>query len=391
MSVPHRVSGRVLVVDDEEALAELIASLLSDAGFEVAVANTVAQAMALISEHEFDVALLDMHLPDGEGTAVLRRLVEEGARTETIMLTGNRDVAAAVEVMKLGASDYLQKPAPLPEIEIAVAKARERHRLKTENLSLKTRLERHETRSGLVTEDPDFLRVIESLAQVGASDLPVVVQGESGTGKEILARAIHDSSHHKMEPFVAISCDGTPEEALERELFGYERGAFEGASERKAGLLEVVDRGTLFLDEIETLGPALQPKLLRVLETGEYSRIGSARLIRSRIHFIAGSSEDLEALVARGAFRKDLLYRINGATLKIKPLRERPGDVLPLSLHFMRAHRIRRTLSPRALEALKAYPWPGNVRELEMVIQRAGALASSDTIEPRDLPFGPSL
>lgn len=389
VNVPPRTSGRVLVVDDEEALAGLIASVLGEAGNEVAVAHTVAGAMALINEREFDVALLDMHLPDGEGTAILRRLSEEGARTEAIMLTGNRDIAAAVEVMKLGASDYLQKPAPLPEIEIAVAKARERHRLRTENLSLKTRLERHETRSELVTEDPDFRRAIDSLAQVGPSDLPVIVQGESGTGKEMLARAIHDASHHKMEPFVAVSCEGMSEEALERELFGYERGAFDGASERKAGLFEAVDRGTLFLDDIEALGPALQPKLLRVLETGEYSRIGSARLIRSRIRFIAGSSQDLEALVERGVFRKDLLYRINGVTLKIKPLRERPGDILPLSLHFMRTHRIRRSLSPRALEALKAYPWPGNVRELEMVIQRAGALAASDTIEPRDLPFGP--
>jgi len=378
-------------VDDEEALAELIASLLRDAGCEVDVANTLAQAMALITEREFDVAVLDMHLPDGKGTEILRRLIEDGARTETVMLTGNRDVASAVEVMKLGATDYLQKPAPLPEIEIAVGKALERHRLRAENISLRTRLERHETQAGLITEDPDFIKVIESLAQIGPSDVPVVVQGESGTGKELLARAIHDASRHKMEPFAALSCGGAPQETLERELFGYERGAFEGASERKAGLFEVVDRGTLFLDEIEALGPALQPKLLRVLETGEYSRIGSTRLVRSRIRFIAGSSQDLDALVAGGAFRKDLLYRVNGVTLRIKPLRERPGDVLPLSLHFMRAHRIRRSLSPRALEALKAYAWPGNVRELEMVIQRAGALAASDTIEPRDLPFGPSL
>lgn len=391
MSTQQKTSGRILVMDDEEALAELIASMLGETGCEVAVAHTLAQATALIAEREFDVALLDMHLPDGLGTDILRRLVEQGARTETIMLTGNRDVTAAVEVMKLGASDYLSKPAPLQEIEIAVGKARERHRLKTENLSLKTRLERHETRSGIVTEDRDFLRVIESLAQVGPSNLPVIVQGESGTGKEMLARAIHDASHHKMEPFVAASCAGRGDEALERELLGYERGAFAGAAERKPGLLEVVDRGTLFLDDVDAIGPALQPKLLRVLETSEYSRLGSSRLLRSRARFVAGSGKDLEALVASGGFRKDLLYRLNGVTLKLKPLRERPGDVLPLALHFMRAHGIRRSLSPRALEALKAYPWPGNVRELQMVIQRAGALAASDTIEPRDLPFGPAL
>ena len=391
VSLSPRASGRVLVVDDEEALAELVADMLKELGYEVRVAHSVGEAKALIAQREFDVALLDMHLPDGTGEDILLRLSDEGASTEAIMLTGDRDITRAVQAMKLGASDYLVKPSPLAEVELAVRQARERHRLRTENLSLKVRLERHELKSAIVTEDRDLLRVIASLAQIGPSDVPVIVHGESGTGKEMLARAIHEASHHKMEPFVAISCEGISDEALERELFGYERGAFADASERKPGLFEVADRGTLFLDDIEAMGPALQSKLLRVLETNEYSRVGSTRLLRSRVRFVAGSGEDIEALAAKGAFRKDLHYRINGVTLKTKPLRERPGDVLPLSLHFMRAHRIRRTLSPRALLALKAYPWPGNVRELEMVIQRAGALATSDTIEPRDLPFGPSL
>lgn len=390
MSNQSAMLGRVLVVDDEEALAQLVADMLTESGYEVRVAHTVGEAKALIAQREFDVALLDMHLPDGTGEDILLRLSDEGASTEAIMLTGDRDITSAVQAMKLGASDYLVKPSPLAEVELAVRQARERHRLRTENLSLKVRLERHELKSAIVTEDRDLLRVIASLAQIGPSDVPVIVQGESGTGKEMLARAIHEASHHKMEPFVAISCEGISDEALERELFGYERGAFAGASERKPGLFEVADRGTLFLDDIEAMGPALQPKLLRVLETNEYSRVGSTRLLRSRVRFVAGSGEDIEALAAKGVFRKDLHYRINGVTLKIKPLRERLGDVLPLSLHFMRAHGIRRSLSPRALEALRAYPWPGNVRELQMVIQRAGALAASDIIEPRDLPFGPA-
>lgn len=391
MSVPQRAAGRVLVMDDEKDLAEMLATMLTEAGYEVRVAHSVGEAKALIAQREFDVALLDMHLPDGKGEDILLRLSDEGASTEAIMLTGDREITSAVQAMKLGATDYLVKPTPLADVELSVRQAHERHRLRTENLSLKVRLERHETRSAMVTEDPDLLRVIESLAQVGPSDVPVVVQGESGTGKEMLARAIHEASRHKMEPFLAVSCEGMSDETLERELFGFEKGAFAGAAERKPGLFEVADRGTLFLDDVEKMGLAFQPKLLRVLETGEYSRVGSARVLRSRVRFVAGSGEDLEALVARGAFRRDLHYRINGVTLKIKPLRERPGDVLPLSLHFMRSHGIRRSLSPRALEALRAYPWPGNVRELQMVIQRAAALATSDTIEPRDLPFGPAL
>jgi len=376
------------VVDDEEAFADLIASMLDEAGYEVSVTYHVAGALRLIGEREFDVALLDLDLPDGTGAEILRKMKDDGALTEAVMLTGNRDVPAVVEVMKLGASDYLVKPVPLGEIEVAVARARERYRLRTENRALKARLERHEARTGIVTEDPDFLHIIESLAQVAPSDLPVVIQGESGTGKQMLALAIHDASHHKMEPFVVFDCAGVEEEALERELFGYERGVFAGAVERKPGLFEVADRGTLFLDEIESLTLAAQPRLLRVLETGEYSRLGSSRVIRVRTRLVCGSSRDLSALVARGAFNQDLHYRINGVTLKIKPLRERPGDVLPLALHFMRAHALGRSLSPRALEALKAYPWPGNVRELEMVIRRACAFAEGDVIEPRDLPFG---
>ena len=388
MSAKVPSAGRVLVVDDEEALAELIATMLAEFGYDVRVAHSVGEAKSLIAQREFDVALLDMHLPDGTGEDILLRLSDEGASTEAIMLTGDRDVTSAVQAMKLGASDYLVKPAPLADVELAVGQARERHRLRRENLSLRARLARHESKSPILTEDPDFLKLIASLAQVGPTDLPVVVQGESGTGKEMVARAIHDASHHKMEPFVAFNCAGQDDDLVERELFGYERGAFTGALERTPGACEVVDRGTLFLDEIGDLSAALQPKLLRALETQEFCRVGSTRPVRFRARLVSGSSKDLEAMVASGAFRKDLHYRINGVTLKLKPLRERPGDVLPLALHFMKRHEIRRSLSPRALESLKAYSWPGNVRELQMVIQRAGVLATGEAIEPRDLPLG---
>jgi DNA-binding NtrC family response regulator len=387
MGVKPSLVGRVLVVEDEEALAELLATDLRDLGYHVRVARSVSEAKSLLAQTDFDIALLDLHLPDGTGEDILLRLSDEGALTEAIMLTGDRDIASAVHAMKLGASDYLVKPAPLADVELAVEQARVRHRLRAENLSLRARLERHEPRISIVTEDPAFLRVIRSLDQVGPSDLPVIVEGESGTGKELVARAIHDASHHRMEPFVAFTCGGVPGEQLERELFGYEKGAFPGAGERKPGLLELTDRGTLFLDEIDTMSAVVQPKLLRVIEAQEYSRLGSTRVLRSRARLVAGSARDIEKLVSEGGFRKDLYYRINGATLRLPPLRDRPGDILPLALHFLRVHGIRRRLSPRALEALQAYPWPGNVRELQMVIRRAGTLAASETIEAGDLPF----
>lgn len=382
-----RSSPSVLVLDDEEDLAQLIASALSEAGYEVTVVNTVAAAQAILNQREFGVALLDMHLPDGTGTDVLRRLIADGSLTEVIVLTGNRDIASAIEVMKLGASDYLIKPTPLAELEIAVEKARERHRLRVENQALRLRLGRHESNTAMVTENPPFRRVLESLAQVGPSDLPVLIEGENGCGKEMLARAVHDASRHRMEPFVAINCAAAPDQ-LELELFGAERGATPDLSARKPGLFELADRGSLFLDEVDAVRPAFQPRLLRALETREFSRLGSERSVRFHARVIAGTHRDLSAMVRLGEFRQDLHYLLNGVTLRIPALRERPDDVLPLSLHFLRLHGIRRGLSSRALEAMKAYPWPGNVRELQMVIRRAGVLATGDTIEPRDLPFG---
>ena len=383
-------SGRVLVVDDDEALAELISTALSESGYEVTVAGSVAAAAAIVSSREFDVALLDLHLPDGAGTDVLRRLTDDGALTDTIVLTGSRDIASAIQAMKLGASDYLVKPTPLAELEIAVAQAVERHRLRAENQALRVRLERHEVHASIVTEDPAFREVIGSLAQVGPSDLPVLVQGESGTGKELVARAVHDSSARKGGPFVAINCAAVPDALLESELFGYERGAFTGAAARKLGLFEVADRGTLFLDEIGDISAAVQAKLLRVLETKEFFRLGSTRAIRADVRVVSATNKDLADLMGTGGFREDLYYRINGMTLRLPPLRDRPGDVLPLALHFMRIHGIKRGLSPRALEALKVYRWPGNVRELQMVIRRAGVLATGEFIEPRDVALHPA-
>jgi DNA-binding NtrC family response regulator len=381
-------SGRVLVLDDEVAHAELVALTLGEAGWDIQVAHSVAQGQELLNHREFDVALLDLHLPDGSGIELLKRMVEDGSLTDVVMLTGDRDITTAVEVMKLGASDYLVKPIPIAELEVSVAKARERHRLRVDNQRLRLRLGRLERNAAIVTEDPGFLRTLASLEQLGPSNLPVLIHGEEGSGKELIARAVHDASHRRMEPFLSVSCATLPAQQLEAELFGYDVGAFPGATDRKPGLLEAADRGTLFLDEVDQLNLALQPKLLRVIETQEFSRMGSTRMTRAHLRLVSATSRNLKELVGNGEFRKDFYDQINGVTIEIPPLRARPGDILPLAIHFLGLHGIKRGISPRGLEVLKAYNWPGNVRELQMVIRRAGVLATTDLIEPRDLPFG---
>lgn len=382
--------GRILVMDDDVALADLLAEALRERGYDVRVAHRVGEAKALIAQSEFDVALLDMHLPDGTGEDILIRLSDEGASTEAIMLTGDRDVSTVVHAMKLGASDYLVKPAPLADLELAVGQARERHRLRAENLALRTRLERQEPRAAIVTADPGFLDLIESLRRAAQSDVPVLLVGESGAGKGLLARVLHDASHRRLEPFVVLDCAAVAEDRIEAELFGFERGAFEGAAQRTPGALEVADRGTLYLNEIQELSPAVQPKLLRALETREFTRLGSGRAVRAHLRVVSGTTRDLTDPKGRGGLREDLYLHLNGVTLRLPPLRDRPGDVALLAAHFLRTHRIRKSLSMDALDALKAYPWPGNVRELEMVVRRAGVLARGARIEAGDLPFSRS-
>jgi len=377
---------RVLVVEDDASLADALCDQLEEFGCMTTHAGSVREARGALEEGDFEVALLDLHLPDGSGIDVLKQVVEDRLLLEAVVLTGYAEVSTAIQAIKLGAYDYLSKPARSEELDMAVRQAAEKARLRRENLSLRVRLARHEPRvEGLVTEDKSMRELIDRLERAAQSELPILIEGESGTGKELFARAAHHKSPRSAQPFVAFNCAAVPENLLESELFGHEKGAFTGAANRKPGLFEVADGGTLFLDEVGEVSPSVQVKLLRAIEQKEFFRVGGTRAVTSDVRVVAATNRDLASAIEGGEFREDLYYRLNGVTLKVPPLRERRGDVLPLALHFLREAQTEKTLAPKALEALQAYSWPGNVRELQMVIRRAAILALGDTIGAEDV------
>ncbi len=380
---------RVLVVEDDPAFCEILCEELRSRGHVVSPAGRIGQALEQLRASDFDVAMVDLMLPDGSGIEVLREIKADDRATECIVLTGYADVSTAIEAMKLGAYDYLNKPARLDEIEVVVNKAAEKSRLRRENVSLRSRLERQDRNEGIVTEDAATLELLHTLARVAPSDLPVLVTGETGTGKELVARALHQKSPRAAGPFVAVNCGAVPENLVESELFGHEKGAFTGAVARKAGVFELADRGVLFLDEVGEIPAPAQVKLLRALESKEFLRVGATRATKVDIRIVSATNRDLRTEVAEGRFREDLYYRLSGMTLRLPPLRERKGDVPLLAGHFLRRFSPRKKLSPAALERLDAYSWPGNVRELQMVIQRAAILCTRDDVGQEDVLLDP--
>ncbi|HSB61215.1 MAG TPA: sigma-54 dependent transcriptional regulator [Vicinamibacteria bacterium] len=376
---------RVLVVEDEADLSEVLCETLRSAGLEATAATTVAAARDTLARVEVDVVLLDITLPDGSGLQVLQQVHDEGLPTEAIVLTGDAAVTTAIGAMKLGAYDYLIKPPRTEEIEALTVKAGEKARLRGENAALRARLERQQPVVGLITQDEAMNSLVETVLRAAASGLPLLVQGESGTGKELVARAIHRGSPAASQPFVAVNCAAVPENLIESELFGHEKGAFTGAIDRKPGLFEVAGPGTVFLDEVAEMGLGVQAKLLRAIESREFFRVGGTRIVRFHARVVSAVNRDLLAEVEAGRFRQDLYYRLAGVVLNVPPLRERRGDVAVLAHHFLAAAGSRKLIAPETRAALEAYPWPGNVRELRMVMERAAILSNGDTIVPADL------
>jgi DNA-binding NtrC family response regulator len=379
---------RVLVADDEKNLRELIVRELARKGHDVQGVGDGEAALARLGEAPYDVVVLDMKMPKKEGIEVLRELAEQPEQPQVIVMTGFQDVAAAVEAMKLGAYDYLTKPTKIEELDILIRKAAEKGQLLRDNEALRAHMPGAAPFGGILTRSPKMQDVLRVVDRVAPTDSSVLILGESGTGKELVARAIHERSRRAERPFVPIHCGALPREVLESELFGHEKGAFTGAVNSKPGLIDMADGGSLFLDEIGDMEPESQVKLLRVLETGMFFRVGGTRPRRVDIRLIAATNRDLGEAMKVGHFRQDLFFRINTITVTLPPLRERPEDVPMLAQHFVEANANYGTkrLSPAAMATLEAHTWPGNVRELLHAIERAVILSKDAEIMPADLP-----
>ncbi|MEO6443700.1 MAG: sigma-54 dependent transcriptional regulator [Gemmatimonadaceae bacterium] len=380
---------KVLVAEDEQHLGTLLEQFLTSRGHEVRVVRDGVSALALLRSESFDVALLDIVMPEMDGLEVLRCVRDEPVPPEVIIITGNGTVETAIGAMRLGAYDYLSKPYRMAEIDVLVRRAWEKRELARENARLEKRLQAVDPFPELLTQHPALREVMDTVARIARSTTPVLITGESGTGKELVARAIHRQSERGKGPLVDIACAAIGGHSVEMELFGYENGAFPGAAQTKAGLLELASGGTLFMDEVAALEPRLQGALLRVLENGSFLRGGGTQKVALNARLITATNKDLNALVASGDFRDDLLYRINTVRLELPPLRERRCDIALLARTFLTQFggaRVRE-LGDDAREALENYDWPGNVRELRNVIERAVLLAQGEEISARDLPI----
>jgi DNA-binding NtrC family response regulator len=378
-------SYRVLVAEDEATYARTVGRFLQERGHEVKLSPTARAARKLLAESEWDVLLLDLKLPDANGMDVLAQVRKDYVELQTIIVTGFANVESAIAAMRLGAFDYITKPPNFEELGVRVERAGEKTLLERENRRLRFHAARG--RSGeILTRSPAMAKILATLQKVSAASTPVLIEGESGVGKELLAQYLHRVSPRAEGAFVDLNCAAVPAALLESELFGHERGAFTGAASEKPGLVEVADGGTLFLDEVGEMAAEIQTKLLRVLDSGSFYRVGATRKRRADFRLVAATNRDLRADVAAGRFRKDLFYRIHGVRVLVPPLRERPEDIAVLAEQFCRALPVARRFSPEALATLKAHDWPGNVRELRFAVERAGLLAEHEVIGREDLP-----
>jgi DNA-binding NtrC family response regulator len=379
---------KVLIADDDKNLRRVLTNELCEEGFDVDDVESGIQAIDLLEKEEYDVLVLDLNMPGLGGMNVLRKMKALEWSTEVIVLTGHSTVSTAVEAMKLGAYDYLTKPFKMVELKAIIEKAYEKKVLVSENLGLKTQIKRQSQIQRIITKNPKMLEILDHVKTVAVSDFPVLIYGGSGVGKELIARAIHDASRRAEGPFIPINCGAIPENMLESELFGHEKGSFTGAYARKLGLLEIAHRGTLFLDEIGEMNLSLQGKLLRVIETGTFFRVGGTKEIVVDVKILSATNKDIKSELDKGGFRSDLYYRISTLTLNIPPLRERKEDIPLLVERTIQTNAgfKNKKFSKEALKVLSEYPWPGNVRELQNVVHRTLLLSKNDVIEPRDLP-----
>jgi two-component system, NtrC family, response regulator AtoC len=384
-------SKHLLLVEDETALRQAVAEQLADRGYIVDQAESGEVALAKLAEFAFDAIVTDLRLPGIDGATVIESAVGRYPDIVAIVVTGYGTVKNAVEAIKRGASDFVSKPFQIDELTHALDSALEQRRLKSENAYLRAQLEERYRFEGLIGRSPAMKRLVQLLETIAATNSTILITGETGTGKEVVARAIHHNGPRRAHRFVALNCSAIPETLLEAELFGHVRGAFTGAVGNRQGRLEQAHKGTLFLDEVGTMSAALQMKLLRALQEREFERIGDSHTIKVDVRVIAATNSDLARMVATGAFREDLYYRLNVIPVRIPPLRERRDDIPLLAQHFLDKFRDDAhpavTISQEAMRRMMSYAWPGNVRQLENAIERAVAFASGrGQIDVDDLP-----
>jgi DNA-binding NtrC family response regulator len=372
----------LLLVDDETDFRESACRYMRRLGFRVEEAEDGEEAVNITVNKKFDVVVMDIHMPGISGIEALKQLMQRDSPPKVIMLTGGGTIQNAVESIKLGAYDFLTKPAKMEDLARLVKRACQTHELEKENKQLKEIIKRQTPSSTMIGDSSAMQEVFRLIQRTAASDKPVLIQGESGTGKELVSRAIHKASPLADKPLVVVNCAALPDQLLESELFGHEKGAFTGAVATKQGLFEIADGGTLFIDEFGEMSGALQVKLLRVLEDGSMRRVGSVTERKVKVRVIAATNRDLEAEVKAKNFREDLYYRINVLGIDLPPLRNRNGDIELLAKKFADDF----SIDEEVMDKITTYSWPGNVRQLQNAIERAKVLAEEDQIELKNLP-----
>ncbi|MEX2144162.1 MAG: sigma-54 dependent transcriptional regulator [Anaerolineales bacterium] len=382
------MSLSVLLVDDEKNARQNIAAFLKKKDYEVLEAENLKTAKKILAEGSADLVLLDVELPDGLGTSLLEEQAANPARPPIIIITAHGDIEMAVDAMKNGAHDFLQKPIKFERLEQSIQRAGETVAMRRELNHLR---QAHMQTDFVLGKGEAMKLLLTQAERTAQTSVSVLITGETGTGKEVLAKAIHRMGTRKDKPFIDINCAAEPAMTIESELFGHEAGAFTGAEKRKPGLMEIANDGILFLDEISSMPPDMQSKLLRALEERSFRRMGGTNLIKVDVQVVAASNRDLPTLIKKGDFRDDLFYRLRVVTLDVPPLRERKDDIPELVGFFMQQNNPRmglniRDVTPKAMEALKAHDWPGNIRELRNVIERAMLFCDEPAIDVAHLP-----
>ncbi|MCG6944929.1 MAG: sigma-54 dependent transcriptional regulator [Deltaproteobacteria bacterium] len=383
----------ILVVDDETAMRECLRDWLLEDGYEVGLAASGPEAIAMARDYPWHVVLLDLKMPGMDGLQTLAELRQVAPNAEVVMMTAYATVDTAVQAMKSGAFDYLVKPFDPEEVELLIKKVVSHQELVLENILLRRRLEEREEFDEIIGQSQPMLDLFETLSRVAPADSTVLITGESGTGKELVARAIHGNSPRCYHPFITVSCGALPDSLLESELFGHEKGAFTGADQIRKGRIEMANGGTLFLDEIGEISAKTQVDLLRVLQEKKIQRLGSEEEIPVEVRILAATNRDLLKAIGEQRFREDLYYRLNVISIHLPPLRQRKEDIPILAESFIRKFCLEMnkdlvTIGPEAMQLLTSYHWPGNVRELENIIERALVIGTGKAIVPGDLPFG---